>query len=389
MRNNIFVLVATAFLCASSIGLSELVVSDAGDSLVASAELIASEVLTDTAEAILATTEAVISESTHDCVSASTEENAAESTFSPVAIIGSGPAGSTAAIYLGRAGLKPLIFTGDNPGGLLSENPVVGNWPGDQRVMGYELSEKWHEHAKAVGAVFVDEFIKAVDFSCHPYRLTTRTGKTYKSDAVIVGIGVKRKPLGVKGEGKYFGKGVSGCATCDGPLFRGLTVVVVGGGTTAITEAHHLSRFASKVILICRGDRFKSIDPLKNIVLQEARSRDSKIEIMYHTVVKEVIGDGAKVTGVLIETSDSKATKVVSTDGVFVAIGFQPETGMFEGQLELNDDGYIKTPDGMHTSKEGVFVAGDIAHREHQQAIVAAGDGCRASLACVSYLNLR
>jgi len=299
-----------------------------------------------------------------------------------VIIIGSGPAGLTAGIYTSRGGLDTLLIEGDMPGGLLTETPEIGNWPGEKSISGYDLMEKIRDHALHEGCKFLSDSVVSFDFSKKPYHLMTEGGKTYKSQAIIIATGAKRKQLDCPGAQEYWGKGVSACATCDATLYRNKTVVVVGGGHTALTEAHHLARFAKKVIMIYRSDKFRVADPIKDKV-----EKNSTIEVMYNSLVKEITGDGTRVTGVVVQNKLDNKVYSIPTDGVFVAIGFIPNVSMVSGQLALDKQGFIKLFDGTKTSKEGVFSAGDVSHRQWQQAIVAAGDGCKAALDCIEYFD--
>lgn len=301
-----------------------------------------------------------------------------------VAIIGSGAAGLTAGIYTQRAKLETLIIEGPEPMGLLSTSPVIENWPGEKSISGYDLMSKIHDHAKSTGCSFLQDSVVGVDFSQRPYKLTTGEGKTYEAHSVIIAMGVKRKKLGCPGEEEYWHKGVSACATCDAPFYKDKTVVVVGGGNTALIEAAHISHYAKKVYIVHTSGVIRSIDPIKDVVM-----RSPKIEIIHNIHVKEIVGDGNRVTGIVLEAKEDKSLQTIKTDGVFVAIGFEPNTKMLDGQIALDKHGYIATIDGSKTSKDGIFVAGDIAHAKYKQAIVAAGDGCRAALDAIAYLDVR
>lgn len=272
---------------------------------------------------------------------------------------------------------------------MLVENPTVENWPGEISISGFDLMQKIQKHAEHYGSKIVYDFVTKVDFSSFPYKIFTRDNKVYKTRSVIVAMGVERRRLGCPGESEYWTKGVSACATCDAPLFRGKKVVVVGGGTTALTEAHHLSHFAKEVILVHRRDKFRSVDPIKDVIL-----KDKNVSIRYNSTVEEVKGDGNCVTGIVIKNKDTNKSELVPADGLFVSIGFDPNTKLFEGHeaqppvIDLTDSKYIKVFDGTKTSKKGVFAVGDIAHQNYQQAIVAAGDGCKAALDCIHYLDI-
>jgi len=303
-------------------------------------------------------------------------------------IIGSGPAGLTAGIYTARSKVDTLLIEGHEPMGLLTETPSVENWPGYKNISGKDLMKKIYDHAGHAGCSFLKDSVKAVDFSEKPYKISTYSGKTYKAHSVIIAMGVKRKKLNCPGEREYWGFGVSACATCDAGFYKNKTVVVVGGGNTALVEASHLAHFAKKVYIVHRSEDFKTFDPIKDIVLQ-----NPKVEAIHNSHVKQIKGEGSGderyVTGIEIEDKKEQKTYTIPTDGVFVAIGFLPNTKIFEGQLEIDKNGYIKRKKAsMQTSVEGVFWAGDIGHRKYQQAIVAAGDGCKAALDCITYLGI-
>ena len=318
----------------------------------------------------------------------STKPNGEKFSYQQI-IIGSGPAGLTAGIYTARANFETLIIEGEMPGGLLTETPSVENWPGEQSIGGYDLMEKMREHAKHVGSTLLFDSVTRVDFSnCSstasaPYKIFTREGKTYTAQSVIIATGAARKKLGCPGEREYWGKGVSGCATCDAPLYRDKTVVVVGGGSSALTEAYHLSRFAKKVTVVHTSPAFRVNDPIKDKVLQSP-----KIDIIHSSYVDQIEGDGTHVTGIVLRDKETGKQQTLATDGVFVSVGFEPNTDIFKGQIDLDDRGYIKVTGSTRTSKPGIFTAGDVSHARYQQAIVAAGDGCRAALDSIVYLDL-
>lgn len=300
-----------------------------------------------------------------------------------VVIIGSGPGGLTAGIYTSRALRDTLIFEGDSPGGLLVGNPTVQNWPSRKEISGFELMQEMRDHAKHTGCRLVSDYVTGVDFSELPYKVFTKKGREYKTKALIIAMGVQRRKLNCPGEKEYWHKGVSACATCDAPLFRGKKVIVVGGGATALTEAHHLSHFAKEVVVLHRSARFRTLDPIKYVI-----EKNNKIIVKHDILVEEIKGDGNRVTGVVVKDSVTGEVSIITADGVFVAIGFDPNTKMFEGKIKLDERGYIKVFEGNQTSQEGVFAVGDIIHSDYQQAIVAGGDGCRAALDCVSYLDV-
>lgn len=307
-----------------------------------------------------------------------------ERTSYPVIIIGSGPAGLTAGVYTARAGVDTLIMQGNKLGGALADSPAVENWIGYTLISGYDLMEKMIDHAKHTGCTFAPHVVERVDFSQKPYKIFTNAGKTYEAGSVIIATGVARKQLNCPGEQEYWTKGVSVCATCDAPFYRGKKVIVVGGGNSALVEAHHLARFASEVVMVHRSAALRSVDAIKERV-----QKDPKIKILYNTQVKEIVGDDQGVTGVVIESKGKR--EQIKADGVFVAIGFEPKTELFKGHIELDDAGYPKVYESTRTSKPGVFICGDIANSgkrgKYRQAIVAAGQGCMAALDCIDYLD--
>ncbi|HBK33580.1 TPA: thioredoxin-disulfide reductase [Candidatus Uhrbacteria bacterium] len=298
-----------------------------------------------------------------------------------VIILGSGPAGYTAAIYTARAGLKPLVFAGPQRGGQLMWTTEVENFPGfPEGVMGPELMDRMRKQAERFGAEIVDTQVASVNLSSHPF-VVSAGEDAYESQALIIATGASARWLGVLGEEQYKGKGVSACATCDGFFFRGKDVVIVGGGDAALEEATFLTKFATHVTILVRGEALRASKPL-----QERARGNEKITFLYYTQVEEVLGDGVKVTGVKIKNSQTQEISELSVGGLFVSIGHQPNTGMFEGQLELTKGFIVRKPDTSLTSVPGVFVAGDVADWNYQQAITAAGLGCMAAMDCEEWL---
>src|SRR3989339_333758 len=304
-----------------------------------------------------------------------------------VIIIGSGPAGYTAAIYAARADLKPLLFEGKQlggqPGGQLMLTTEVENFPGfPEGMMGPEMMEKFKKQAERFGTRIVPEDVVAVDFSKRPLIVKTQT-ETYQAKAVIICTGAQAIWLGVPGEEEYHGRGMSACATCDGFFFRGKNVVIVGGGDSAMEEANFLTKFANKVTVIHRRDTLRA-----SKIMQERAKQNPKIEFLWNTVVQEVLGDGNKVTGVRLLNNQTNEEQVFPTDGVFASIGHKPNTGLFEGQLELDEKKHLVVQTGStKTSVEGVFAGGDVIDHTYRQAITAAGSGCMAALDAERWLS--
>lgn len=297
-----------------------------------------------------------------------------------VVIIGSGPAGLTAAIYAARAELKPIVITGMQPGGQLTQTTVVENFPGfPDGIMGPDLMEQMRKQAEKFGTRFVNEEVKAVDFMNKPFTIKTDS-QEIKAKAVIIATGATAKWLGVPGEQRLMGRGVSGCATCDGFFFKGKDVVVVGGGDTAIEDAVFLTKFANSVTIIHRRNELRA-----SKAMQEKAFKNQKIKFIWDSVVTEILGE-EKVTGIRIKNIKTGEEKEMKIDGVFVAIGHSPATKLFEGQLEI-EEGYIVKKENTETSVKGVFVAGDVADRRYKQAIAAAGEGCKAAIDAERYLQ--
>ena len=292
-----------------------------------------------------------------------------------VIIIGSGPAGYTAALYAARASLKPLVLEGSMRGGQLMITTDVENYPGfPEGIMGPELIEQFRKQAERFGARFQTVDVTGVDFSQRPFKVSVGADN-YKADSVIISTGASAKWLGVPGEEKLTGRGVSACATCDGFFFRDRKVIVVGGGDTAMEEALFLTKFASKVYVVHRRDEFRA----SKIMAQRVMDHE-KVEILWNTALEEVLGDDT-VTGAVLKNTTTDTLREISIDGVFVAIGHKPTTELFKDQLVLSNTGYISLATrSTVTNIEGVFAAGDVADHIYRQAVTAAGTGCQAAI---------
>ena len=304
-------------------------------------------------------------------------------------ILGSGAAGLTAAIYTARANLKPTLIHGIQPGGQMTITTDVENYPGFADVIqGPWLMEQMSAQAENVGTKMINDIITAASLSSKPFELTGDSGNKYTCDALIISSGAQAKWLGLESEDKFQGFGVSACATCDGFFFRDKNVVVIGGGNTAVEEALYLTNHANKVTLIHRRDKLRA-----EKLLQDRLMKNKKIEIVWNTVVKEILGkeEGTlkELTGVKVEDLKENKTSEIPTDGVFVAIGHVPNTGIFNGQLNMDKEGYIITkPDSTATNIEGVYAAGDVQDPIYRQAVTAAGTGCMAALEAEKYLSV-
>ena len=296
-------------------------------------------------------------------------------------IIGSGPAGLTAAIYTAREDFKPLVLTGLSSGGQLLLTTKVENYPAfPDGIDGPELVESMRKQAEKFGARFANEDVVDIDFSSKPIKIKTSSGE-YEANAVIIATGASAKWLGIPSEQKYIGKGISGCATCDAPFFKGKNVVVVGGGDTAMEDSLFLTKFVESVTIVHRRGEFRASKIMQGRVLS-----NPKIKVIWDSEVAEVLGNG-KVTGVKIKNVKSGEVTEMNVDGVFVAIGYAPNTKFLQGKLKLDEQGYIITKDEVLTDIEGVFVAGDVSDRKYRQAITAAGSGSKAALEARAYIQ--
>jgi thioredoxin reductase (NADPH) len=304
-------------------------------------------------------------------------------------ILGSGPAGYTAAVYAARANLKPVVITGMQAGGQLTTTTEVDNWPGDAHgLTGPDLMVRMQAHAERFGTEVLFDHINKVDFSKRPFTLTGDAG-IYTADAVILATGASAQYLGLESEQAFSGRGVSACATCDGFFYKGQKVMVVGGGNTAVEEALYLANIADHVTLVHRRDKLKSEKILQDHLF--AKEKEGKIKIIWNHALDEVLGDDSGVTSVRLKSTADDTTQIVEVAGVFIAIGHKPNTDIFIGQLEMKN-GYLTVQSGNNgnataTSVVGVFAAGDVADHVYRQAITSAGSGCMAALDAEKYLD--
>ncbi len=304
---------------------------------------------------------------------------------SKVLIIGSGPAGYTAAIYAARAMLEPTLVQGLQPGGQLTITTDVENYPGyGDVIQGPWLMEQMQEQAKNVGTNIINDIIKSVDFKRKPFKAISESGTEYTADSVIISTGAQARWLGLDSEKKFQGYGVSACATCDGFFFKEKKVAVIGGGNSAVEEALYLTNFASKVYLVHRRDELRA-----EKILQDRLFKNEKVECVWDSELKEIVGDDdpLNVKSINIKNTKTNETSSIELDGVFVAIGHDPATQIFRDQVEMDEDGYIITkPDSTLTNVEGVYAAGDVKDKIYRQAVTAAGMGCMAALEAEKYL---
>jgi len=303
-----------------------------------------------------------------------------------VLIIGSGPAGYTAAVYAARAMLKPILVHGMEPGGQLTTTTDVENYPGfAEAIQGPWLMEQMKEQAKAVGTEMIEDHISSIKLKSKPFEALGESGQKYTADSIIIATGAQARWLNIKSEQEYRGFGVSACATCDGFFFKEKTVAVVGGGNAAVEEAMFLTKFASKVKLIHRRDSLRA-----EKMLQKKLMENKKIEIIWDSVVEDVLGDKdpKNVTGIKIKNLKNNNVEELKVDGLFIAIGHDPATQLFKDQLNMDKEGYLTTkPDSTETNVPGVFAAGDVKDKVFRQAVTAAGMGCMAALEAEKYLS--
>ena len=299
-----------------------------------------------------------------------------------VIIIGSGPAGLTAALYAARANLNPVVVKGLQPGGLIATTDEVENYPGfPDAINGFDLAEKMEKQAERFGTTYLDGIVEAVAFDRRPFEITMDSGDTHTGDTVIIATGASPRKLGVPGEDTLANRGVSYCAVCDGFFFRNKRIVVVGGGNSAVEEGLFLTRFASEVYVVHRRDSLRA-DP----VIQERAFSNPKMKFVWNTVATEVVGNG-KVEGIRLKHIDTGQEEVFPTDAVFPYIGHLPNTGIFKGKVKMDEGGYILTDGRTRTSVPGVFACGDVVDHIYRQAITAAGEGCQAAMEASWFLD--
>lgn len=298
-----------------------------------------------------------------------------------VIIIGSGPAGLTAAIYAARANLKPVLFEGYQAGGQLMITTDVENYPGfPEGIMGPELMQLWRQQAKRFGTTIITKDVTAVDFKSKPFKVTV--GKeTHESKAIIIATGASAMLLGLENESRLMGRGVSACATCDGAFFKGEKLVLVGGGDTAMEEAIFLTRFATEIHVIHRRDQLRA-----SKIMQDKAKKNQKIHFVWNTVVTDILGKD-KLTGIKLKNISTGEEKQFECGGLFLAIGHKPNTTLFEGQITMKNNYIITKPDSTLTNVPGVFAAGDVQDHVYRQAVTAAGSGCMAAIDCERYLE--
>lgn len=296
-------------------------------------------------------------------------------------IIGSGPAGLTAAVYAARANLKPLIIEGYNPGGQLTSTSFVENWPGEKSILGPQLMMQMRDHALHFGAEIITEAVTAVNFSQRPFNIKTDLGNVFEAKSIIIATGANPKKLNCPGESIYWSKGVTTCAVCDGAFYPNKKVVVIGGGDTAMEDASFLKKFTKDITIVHILEKFTA-----SYAMQQRVLNDTDITKIYESTVKEFHGNDKHLTGLTIYNTKTNKETRLDADGVFIAIGLSPNTAPFKGELEMDHMGYIKVHDHVRTSVPGVFAAGDVHDYKYRQAITSAGAGCMAALEAERFL---
>jgi thioredoxin reductase (NADPH) len=302
-------------------------------------------------------------------------------TVENILIIGSGPAGLTAAIYAARAGLNPLLFEGPNPGGQLMGTTYVDNWPGSNHILGPQLMQAMLEHTHQLGTRRITEEVTSVNFTNKPFTVTTKKN-SYTSRAVIIATGATPKKLGCPGEDTYWGKGVTTCAVCDGALYKDKKVIIVGGGDTAMENASFMTNFTKDITIVHILDTLTACHAMQEKVINNPATR-----ILYQSTVTEIKGNGNHVTGVTITNKKTGKKQEEATNAVFIAVGLNPNTNLFKNQIDLHPNGYIVVHDKTNTSVSGIFVAGDVADVRYRQAVTSAATGCMAALDAERYLK--
>jgi thioredoxin reductase (NADPH) len=303
-------------------------------------------------------------------------------TVHSVIVIGSGPAGLTAGLYLGRANLAPLIIEGSNPGGQLMGTSYIENWPGNKRILGPDLMMQMKEHTQQFGATFLPQTVVRADFSKRPFTLITNRNVELKAESIIIATGAQPRRLGVPGEDTYWGKGVTTCAVCDGAFYPNKKVMIVGGGDTAMEDASFMTKFTSDITIVHILDKLTACHAMQERVLN-----NPKISIIYSSTISAIGGNGSHVTQATITHQKTGEKTIQPVDAIFVAIGLTPNTQPFKDQLALTSYGYIAVTDHTKTSVPGVFVAGDVADDRYRQAITSAGAGCMAALDAQRFLE--
>jgi len=299
-----------------------------------------------------------------------------------VIILGSGPAGLTAGIYAVRANLAPLIIEGSEPGGQLMGTTYVENWPGEKKILGPDLMEQMREHAKSLGCEFLSDTVIDSDFSQTPFTITCKKNGDLQAHSIIIATGATPKRLDVPGESDYWGKGVTTCAVCDGPLFKDKPVVIVGGGDTAMEDASFMTNFTDKITIVQIEDELTASHAMQKRVVD-----NPNVDIIYNSTVSKIEGEDSKVTKVTVKNVKTEETQEIEANAVFIAIGLSPNTDFLKGQVDLEDNGYLIVKNNTRTSVKGVFGAGDVADYVYRQAITASGDGCMAALDAEKYLK--